>query len=67
MSLNGPTSGYKEGVVQVFDNGRWGSICDKGFDTAAKRDNFAKATCKSLGHLKGEWVTPKANTEGLIS
>jgi len=67
MSLNDAKYGYVKGRVQMFDNGKWGNVCDKGFDTAAKRDNFAKATCKTLGQIGGEWETPVANTEGLIS
>lgn len=54
------------GRVEIFDNGRWGAVCDKQFDNATKKDNFAKATCKSLGHFGGEWM-PAQVKKGTVS
>ena len=50
MRLVGGSS-YNEGVVEVYYNGRWGSVCYSGWD---KHD--ANIVCRQLGFKSAELV-----------
>ena len=50
MRLVGGSS-YSEGVVEVYYNGRWGSVCYYGWD-----EHDANIVCKQLGFTSGELV-----------
>ena len=36
------------GQLEVYEDGRWGSVCNDGFD-----DNAAKVACRQLGYDRG--------------
>ncbi|XP_066266533.1 scavenger receptor cysteine-rich type 1 protein M130-like [Branchiostoma lanceolatum] len=42
-------NGYNSGLVEIFYNGQWGSICDDGFDKAD-----ADVICRHLGFSEAE-------------
>lgn len=44
--------------MEIFNNNRWGGVCDKGFTTTELKSSFAKAACATMGQLYGEWVEP---------
>ena len=50
MRLVGGSS-YNEGVVEVYYNGRWGSVCYYGWD-----EHDANIVCKQLGFTSAELV-----------
>ena len=50
MRLVGGSS-YNEGVVEVYYNGRWGSVCYYGWD-----EHDTNIVCKQLGFNLGESV-----------
>ena len=50
MRLVGGSS-YNEGVVEVYYNGRWGSVCYYGWD-----EQDASIVCKQLGFKSAELV-----------
>ena len=48
MRLAGGSS-YNEGIVEVYYNGRWGSVCYYGWD-----EHDANVVCKQLGFKSAE-------------
>ena len=42
-------SSYNEGIVEVYYNGRWGSVCYYGWD-----EHKANIVCKQLGYKSAE-------------
>lgn len=40
-----------EGLVEVYHDGNWGTICKNGFDV-----NDAKVICASLGYIERYWI-----------
>ena len=45
--VGGPSS--LEGRLEVYYNGRWGTVCDNGFTDAS-----ARVICRMLGYLYGQ-------------
>ena len=54
---------YIQGYVQVWHNGRWGSICDDGLDNMSRGKNLAKVLCKMAGYPDGDYS--KSYTSGV--
>ena len=46
---------YIQGYVQVWYQGRWGSICDDGLRTGERGKNIAKVLCKMAGYADGDY------------
>ena len=44
MKLNGTGSSDREGRLEVYHDGRWGTVCDDSFSYVA-----ARVACNSLG------------------
>ncbi len=45
LRLQGPSSAYGTGRVEVFHSGQWGTICDNGWGI-----NDARVVCRQLGY-----------------
>ena len=52
---------YNEGRVEVYYNGRWGTVCNDGWD-----DNYASVVCAQLGFKSGKLADFGAGTGSIF-
>ena len=47
--------GYVQGLIQVYHDGQWGTICTQAFDSSGNGEKVANVLCRMGGYRKGSW------------